>query len=260
MTERKQKKLGLSLRGGGARCASYLGFIKALEENDIEIHAIIGASGGAIAGGSYAALRDYEKCVEHFEKFTPGGFIGLDSLRDLHIASDDMTIEFARELVGDVKIKDTKIPMYIQVTNVDSGEPTIIEEGELAKTSIASSAMPWMVKPIEIDGQRYIDGDIGGGFATSFLKSKGCDAVIGLCPGYAYAAEANTNRLANLVRPVDIMTKQIRLMDQLLDPVDLMFEGIASGYGIGDFKKSREIAEHGYEIAEGRMDEIKELL
>ncbi|MBD3280207.1 hypothetical protein GF389_01630 [Candidatus Dojkabacteria bacterium] len=259
-SRRKQKKLGLSMRGGAAKTASYLGVIRALEENDIEIHAIVGSSGGAIAGGSYAALKDVEKCIMHYTRFTPNRFIGFDSLRDMRLASDDKTIEFARELTGNLKIQDAKIPLFIQVTDIDCGESVFIEKGEIAKTAIASSAMPWVVKPIVINNRRYVDGDISSGFGVSFLKSRGIDVVFGFCPSHAYTTSEYKDGIAAIARPVDIMTKQIRLLDQLLDPVDLMFENLAGGFGLNDFKKAREIADNGYKVAMEKMDEIKSLL
>ena len=48
------KKLGLVLGSSGARGSSYIGFIRALEENGITPDYIAGSSMGAVVGGCYA--------------------------------------------------------------------------------------------------------------------------------------------------------------------------------------------------------------
>ena len=50
----RKKKLGITILGGGIKSVAYAGLLKALEENDIKIHSIIGSSGGAVVGTSYA--------------------------------------------------------------------------------------------------------------------------------------------------------------------------------------------------------------
>ncbi len=48
------RKLALSMRGGAARPISYLAFIKAPEENEIEISMLIGSSAGALIAVAYS--------------------------------------------------------------------------------------------------------------------------------------------------------------------------------------------------------------
>src|SRR5437016_12362275 len=48
-------RIGLALSGGAARGIAHVGVLRALEENNIPIHAIAGASAGALIGGAYAA-------------------------------------------------------------------------------------------------------------------------------------------------------------------------------------------------------------
>ena len=50
----QRPKVGVVLCGGGAKGASHVGVLKVLEENDIPIDYIVGASMGAIVGGLYA--------------------------------------------------------------------------------------------------------------------------------------------------------------------------------------------------------------
>ena len=60
-------KLGLALSSGGARGLAHVGVLQVLEENDIEIHCIAGASMGAYVGALWAAGfsgKELEKLAE----------------------------------------------------------------------------------------------------------------------------------------------------------------------------------------------------
>ncbi|PYS21973.1 MAG: hypothetical protein DMF72_15250 [Acidobacteria bacterium] len=54
-------RIGLALSGGAARGIAHVGVLRALEENNIPIDAIAGASVGALVGGSYAAGLSIEQ-------------------------------------------------------------------------------------------------------------------------------------------------------------------------------------------------------
>jgi len=49
------QRIGVVLSGGGAKAAAHIGFLKALEENEIPIDYITGSSMGAVVGGMYAS-------------------------------------------------------------------------------------------------------------------------------------------------------------------------------------------------------------
>jgi len=179
---------------------------------------------------------------------------------DLTMLSDDKSIEYMRNLVGKLGMKDAKKELYIQATELQSGESVIFEEGEIAEHAVAAAAVPWVVEPVTIGDKQYVDGDISSGFANSFLKSRGAEVVIGLCPTKVFSVPDDLNLVNRFMRPFDIMMKQIRFLDQQIDPVDYVIEDMAEEYGLDDFKMVDEIADHGYKVAIEKMGDIKELL
>jgi NTE family protein len=62
-------RIGLALSGGAARGIAHVGVLRALEENDIPIDAIVGASAGALIGGCYATGLSIEKLEEMASRF-----------------------------------------------------------------------------------------------------------------------------------------------------------------------------------------------
>lgn len=258
--KRKQRKLALSMRGGGARCAAYLGVIKALEENNIKIDYIVGSSGGAIAGGSYAATKSLEKSIDHFRNFKPKEYLSLDCLRDFTLASDDKGIEYARKLVGNMDIQDTKIKFWPQVTNLETGESELLGKGDLALATIASSAAPFLVRPVEFNGQKYIDGDISSGFAVEFLKSQGAEIVIGLQVEGEHKDNNKDSITGRILKPLDIALDHIKRLDNSLHPVDLLIDGLAKNGKLLDFHQTDFLVEEGYQKTIKVMNRIRKLI
>jgi len=62
-------RIGLALSGGAARGIAHVGVLRALEENDISIDAVAGASAGALIGGAYAAGLSISELEEMARKF-----------------------------------------------------------------------------------------------------------------------------------------------------------------------------------------------
>src|SRR6266581_82921 len=55
LNRQHRPRIGLALSGGAGRGIAHIGVLRALEENEIPIDAIAGASAGALIGGCYAA-------------------------------------------------------------------------------------------------------------------------------------------------------------------------------------------------------------
>lgn len=56
------QSVGLVLSGGGSKGIAHIGFIKALEENNIPVDCITGTSMGAIVGALYASGYSPTRC------------------------------------------------------------------------------------------------------------------------------------------------------------------------------------------------------
>ena len=66
-------RIGLALSGGAARGIAHVGVLRALEENEIPIDVIAGASAGALIGGAYAAglsIKQLETMAREHGEFT----------------------------------------------------------------------------------------------------------------------------------------------------------------------------------------------
>lgn len=152
-------KIGLALSGGGARGIAHIGVIKALEENGIFPDAVSGASAGAIIGALYASGRtpeemmDFVKDVTLLKIFKVGLPIG--GLTNLTYLKKRLSSYLAED-----NFEHLQKPLFIALSNLNTGECEIRHSGQLFNVIMASCAIPLVFKPVEIDGNQYVDGGL----------------------------------------------------------------------------------------------------
>jgi NTE family protein len=184
------KKIGLAIGGGGARGLTHIGILRVLEKEKIPIYCIAGTSMGAIIGACYAVEPDINLLESRIREILTGPLFSrmrLDFYGDRKLNPKkgllsktksfivDGYLHFVREtsfsflplekleqfiniLLPDIKISDTKIPFACVATDLTNGRERIFTQGALRKCILASSAIPGLFPPVNIDGIYYNDG------------------------------------------------------------------------------------------------------
>ncbi len=186
-------RIGLALSGGGARGAAHVGVLKVLEEHRIPIDYIAGTSMGAIVGGLYASglsAAELETIITTidwtaaFSDFIPRtersfrrkrdddlylvknkpGIRGLDLLFPPGLLDGQkIDLLLKRHTLPVVGIRDFDslgIPFRCVAADLATGEPVVIDRGDLALALRASMSIPIVFAPREIDGRLLVDGGI----------------------------------------------------------------------------------------------------
>ncbi len=199
--------LGLALGGGGAKGTAHLGILAQLEKNGIRPDCISGTSAGAAVAALYAygiPLDEISKILRTLRAVSFASFkmnsLGLFENLDLENA-------LARTIGRDSKIEDCKIPLAIQVTNIETGEGKILTKGNLLKAVIASCCIPAIYVPQEIDGCLYVDGGLTENVPVRAAKKLGADMVIGI----------DLNGQTSYKKPHSIMDVVTNSFDLLID-------------------------------------------
>ncbi len=172
----KKYKTGLVLSGGGSRGYAHLGVIKALNEKGITPDIISGTSAGAIAGSliadGYTPEEIYKRQTEkRFLAYTNFNFFrkGLLNFKNLRkILKETYTVK---------KIEDLKIPFYACVSNLNEGKAEYLNSGNLIDIVTASASVPFLFKPVEINGITYTDGGLIDNLPMKPLLGK-CEKII----------------------------------------------------------------------------------
>ena len=164
------------LGGGGARGAAQVGVLMALFEAGLEPPAaVVGASVGALNGaiiaaypslGGAAMLRQtwLSKLARDVFSAHPVGIL-LSRLRGARLAALPAAnlqrlIERQLSLVGIADFEQLRLPLSVVATDLGAGLPHVFKTGPLAPVLQASTAIPGVFPPVQIEGREYLDGGI----------------------------------------------------------------------------------------------------
>lgn len=155
------------MSGGGAHGAVQWGALQALAQTDLIPDAIVGTSAGALNGAVFA--EDVASGVSRV------GFIwgqlsadfvvgdkwvtrGISQVRSSGLVSNEVERVTLEALLRAERFEDLDIPFAAVATDLASGRPHVFESGPLVPALLASSAIPGVLPPVEIEGRAYVDG------------------------------------------------------------------------------------------------------
>ena len=256
------KKLGLALGAGGSRGVAHIGFLQALEEANIKIDYIVGASMGSVVGGAYAAgvsvetMREAVFNLRLLDLITPakqkGGVLGNAKMRAQII-----------KYLGDITFADLKLPFHCVAVDMVKQEVVEFSEGNVADAIVASSSIPAVFPPVIMGKKRLIDGGVLERVPAMRVKKMGADVVVAVdVLAWRNASEKVPGPLGVSLETFDIMdnhrtkayhSKHKKHIDFWLEP-DL---GDMSQYSL---KQIKEAYEKGYELGKANVAEIKKAL
>lgn len=151
--------VALALGGGFSRGFAHLGVLEVLEQEQIQVSAIVGTSIGALLGAAYAdgiSLRDLCDL---------GRRVRLRDFLRFHQSEHgaqkkDRIGQFVQEWFRAANVEQLHIPTAIVTTDLDTGAPYVFTSGSLETAIRASCAFPGLVKPVEHEGRLLADGCI----------------------------------------------------------------------------------------------------
>jgi len=177
----RRLRIGLALSGGGTKGLAHIGVIKTLERNGIPIDYIAGTSAGSIIGGLYAAnknISQLEKIVNNLNWWQIVTLF-LEPTFKQGLVKGEKISKFLAKYVGDIKIEELQISFSAVTTDLNTGQPVIINKGELIPAIRSSSAVPFIFKPImNTNNQLLGDGGLSIPVPTDIVRKMGADIVI----------------------------------------------------------------------------------
>ncbi len=151
--------ISLALSGGGARGTYHLGFIQALQESNVEIKAISGTSAGALVGGAIACGIKPKEMLSVLQSQEFKKLFKFNWFRKSIFKLDyDSSILHKLFNIGD--ISKTQIPLYVCVTDMESGECLYIDEGDGKSFITASCSVVPVLEPFIYKNRVLADGGI----------------------------------------------------------------------------------------------------
>jgi NTE family protein len=247
--------IGLTLSGGGARGAAHIGLIRALLEGGVVPNRIVGVSAGAIVGTMYAAGLSPDEMLREvletsvFRVIKVGNpLMGLTNL--------DYLKERIAAIVPENSFAGLKYPLHIGITNLNTAMQELYSEGPLYEILAASCSIPFVFKPVVINGYNYVDGGVIRNMPVSPLLND-TDFIIGsnLMP-FGLLPPADLSTVISVVwRTFELSIMANTLPDTEL--CDIVIEpSMLNDCNIFNFTKLKDMHDLGYEHARARMPEI----
>ena len=281
--------VGLVLSGGGARGAAHVGVIQVLEEMNIPVDFIAGASMGSIIGGLYAIgtpSEDIEKLTTKvdwsamFNDTIPREdqsyrakegkenyllSVKIDSKKGLSLPKGlvsgkklDLTLRALTLGVGD-DFNAFPIPFNAVATNVETGKMVVLNKGDLAKSLRASMAIPVAFAPVVIEGQQLVDGGVARNLPIDVARQMGADVVIAVnISTPLYTADKINNVLNIADQTTGFLTSQnVEEQIKTLKEGDTLITPDLGDNTTGSFTRMNEAVEIGRKAARAMADELK---
>ena len=162
-----ERRIALILEGGAMRGLYSAGVLDIFMQNNINIDVIYGVSAGALFGLNYKS-RQIGRAIRYNLKYAHDkNYMGLYSLIT---TGDVMNRDFCfNKLVYELDkldfetYKNNPVEFYAVVTNLKTGKAEYIkiDDAQMGLEYFrASGSMPFVSKPVEIDGNIYLDGAI----------------------------------------------------------------------------------------------------
>lgn len=178
-------KVGLLLEGGAMRGMYTAGVLDVLLENNIKVDCVMGVSAGALFGVNYKSRQKGRAYRFNLKYIKDKRYMGMYSLITTgNILNKDFCFKDIPETLDDfnyASFKRTKEDFYAVVTNIKTGQAEYIKIDNLKEQLEylrASGAMPFVSKPVEIEGKVYLDGGIADGIPIDKMMSMGLDKII----------------------------------------------------------------------------------
>jgi len=177
---------GLVLEGGAMRGMFSCGVMDVLMENGIKFDAAAGISAGAVFGCNYKS-KQIGRALRYNKRF--GRDPRYCSFRSLLTTGDLYGAEFCYQtLPNELDIFDrvtfSMNPMrfYIGATNIGTGKIEYHRCSNGGKEDLlwmrASASMPLVSRPVEINGNLYLDGGIADPVPYRLLEKLGYDKMV----------------------------------------------------------------------------------
>ena len=286
-------RVGLVLGGGGARGAARIGVLEVLESLRVPVDCVAGTSMGGLVAGAYAAglspavmreelaKADWDDLFHDDPSFSQQNFrkkvldrrflpasetgVGPDGLKyQTGVVTGQKIKLFFNQLVGDYlgerEIDRLPLPLSIIATDIVQGQRVVFRSGSLTTAMRASMSVPGLMSPVEINGEKLVDGGLVDNVPIGEARSRcQADVVIAVNVGSPLLkAEDISGLLSISVQMVNILTEQnVTRSLATLKATDIYIKPDLEGISAGDFKRTSETADRGVQAAESVADRLR---
>jgi predicted patatin/cPLA2 family phospholipase len=174
-------KRGLVLEGGGMRGLFSEGFFDVMQEHGITVDGMIGVSSGALFGCNFKShqigrgLRYNIRFKDDPRYMGWGSFLRTGNIVNAEFAYHTMPMEL--DIFDIPAFEADPMEFYLACTDIQTGQPIYRQIDHVEDVTLewfrATSSMPIVSIPVEIDGMKLLDGGLVDCIPLKHLQSLG---------------------------------------------------------------------------------------
>ena len=180
------RPLAFVLSGGGAFGSVQVGMLRALRDAGVVPDLIIGASVGALHGALIASgrsdaveiLDDLWRTMTRRQLFGGPLTVARSLARGRSLSSFDRLGGLIDAHLPVTGFDQLAVPFAAVATDALTGEPELLRAGSIKPAVLASSAIPGVFPPVDIDGRHYVDGGVAANVPIRQAIAFGASSVI----------------------------------------------------------------------------------
>jgi NTE family protein len=264
LPKRQDPKLGIALGGGGARGLAHIGVLKVLEEEDIPVSMVAGASVGALIGALYAAGVSTSEMEEmsadigwstltNYSRFSMFRLV----LTEQQLSSKNMETYLEKHLQGK-RFDELKLPFSCVATDLQTGEKVVFREGNVAQAARASATIPGMFEPVVFRHRYLVDGGLVSNIPTDLLQLMGAGTIVAVDVTSDLSRFQPQNIVATLNQAISIQSESMSQTE--LTRADFVVRPQLQDITAMDLGRSAECIDAGSLAARRSVPGIKRLL
>ncbi len=177
----RRPTVGLVLSGGGARGLAHVGVLKALEREGIPVDFLAGTSiGGVIAAGYAAGMSPDDLQQEALSVARTRRLFGLidPALPNGGLIRGQRLLSYFERHLGQRTFSDLRLPLALVAVDLNTRQEVILCDGPVALALRATTAVPGLLMPVEVNGWRLVDGGLLNNLPVDVVREMGAEVVI----------------------------------------------------------------------------------
>jgi NTE family protein len=250
--------VALVLGGGGARGFAHVGVIRVLEDAGVPLELVVGTSVGSLVGAFYAGPTNsyaLEAMARQLDRSDFFDFSVGPAVFGTGLASGRRLERFVRRHLGVETFEALRIPFAAVATDLDTGEPVVLREGDVARAVRASSAIPGVFEPVELGDRLLVDGAVAQNLPVKVARAMGADVVIAVDVTAIEGEARPENFVEVILRAVNIVVHG-EVEDARRD-ADVLLTPAVGGVGFIEFDRKGEAMAAGVEAARAALPRIR---
>ncbi|MGE5320983.1 MAG: patatin-like phospholipase family protein [Hyphomicrobiaceae bacterium] len=247
-------KIALVLGGGAARGFAHIGVIKALEAQGIMPNMVVGTSAGAVVAALYASgMSGFD--LQQLALGMQEDMLADWTMPNRGVLKGEALQDFVNQKVRNLPIQKMAKPLGVVATDLQNGEMVLFRRGDTGMAVRASSAVPGVFQPVEINGRDYVDGGLTSPVPAQAARSMGADFVIAVDISNVRRRDKLSGTLDVLLQTFAIMGHTISLYQ--LEDADVVIRPQTSAVSSTDFADRNQAILEGEKAAAAAMQQLK---